>query len=709
MINLARKITSDSIIALAAFVLPALLFRPLQIYTLNQAAIDVPISNVLFFLIIACLFILLALLFLLLATKIRFHKKIAALLVTISFGAWLNYEIIWSQYSFDFSSQAIDWKSFGNFPYIELLLLLAAIGCSYIICYKWARITNLIAFSIIVFSVISLGMQLKLNPIASNYIYSVSQNNKDDIYGMSSELNIVHLFPDAIQLDIAKQVLLDNTALAKMFEGFVFYTDNTALFPSTAPSVPSVFRGKAHNLMTGYVPENVASQMDVDAYPVHLSNAGFRLDYASIAPLYCPGNYSSCLNVSFNDLRSRSYTSEEQQEKIGLALLFDLTLFRQVPLIIKKWIFNDGNWFFSDILSRKSNDVYRSHAPVLSEWAEMMRVNGARPSYKFYHWIGAHTPPQWNANCEYLGPQTPSRSAFYAQTECALKKISEYIEALKEKGIFDNTMIIISSDHGNAIEPLDVVGYRYNPDFQYRTLGHARTLLMIKPFASQGKLRYSSAQTSLIDIAPTILESLNINLEHEGVNVLDVAIPHRIRNYYKYNASSFTWSEVPVAFDLYEIIGNSNEWTSWRLNTFFPNSFAPTELSPTLNSDYTFMRGISGNGWVHGKELFLQISPQGDGPYEISFQLHIPEKIKDQLMQVYINGIAITDEITVNHIETPWFQTLSFCVNKNFVKNSNNLFRLSFSHAIRLNDSDQRYFSAILGNVLFRTSANCNN
>ena len=77
--------------------------------------------------------------------------------------------------------------------------------------------------------------------------------------------------------------------------------------------------------------------------------------------------------------------------------------------------------------------------------------------FKFIHVEGAHTPFLYNRNVEMLSEETDYNEAVAAAATMA----EAYIGKLKECGVYDNTVIIILSDHGYNPEPCDE--YPYNP------------------------------------------------------------------------------------------------------------------------------------------------------------------------------------------------------------------------------------------------------
>jgi len=75
----------------------------------------------------------------------------------------------------------------------------------------------------------------------------------------------------------------------------------------------------------------------------------------------------------------------------------------------------------------------------------------------------------------------------------------QYIAKLKSLGIYENALIILQGDHGSEIKPI------VNGEEIDVCLRRSAALLAIKPPAATGILKVSNTQTSILDIAPTIL------------------------------------------------------------------------------------------------------------------------------------------------------------------------------------------------------------
>jgi len=92
--------------------------------------------------------------------------------------------------------------------------------------------------------------------------------------------------------------------------------------------------------------------------------------------------------------------------------------------------------------------------------------------------------------------------------------VGRLLDAIKKLGLYDNSIIIITSDHGEELAERGHIGHRIK---LYQEMIHVP--LIIKPLGAQAKVveRY----VSLLDLAPTILKCVNLSMPDgiEGVPI----------------------------------------------------------------------------------------------------------------------------------------------------------------------------------------------
>jgi hypothetical protein len=100
-------------------------------------------------------------------------------------------------------------------------------------------------------------------------------------------------------------------------------------------------------------------------------------------------------------------------------------------------------------------------------------------------------------------------------------RVTRFLDRLRALGLYDDSLIVVSSDHGFALQPRGFTGDRPMPGTEPRSMqlstiaGSAMALLVIKPPHASGPLQISSAPTAITDIPATVLDVLGF--PHDAV------------------------------------------------------------------------------------------------------------------------------------------------------------------------------------------------
>ena len=149
------------------------------------------------------------------------------------------------------------------------------------------------------------------------------------------------------------------------------------------------------------------------------------------------------------------------------------------------------------------------------------------PFFYFIHFFDAHWP--------YLPPvpysETFKDNMYEGEVAYIDKYLGELFETLKQKGLYDDLLLIVFADHGEDLNGL------YSNDHGGEQLGHPEeeghgsllydatqmVPLMIKLPKKDNKVKIIDKQVRLVDITPTILEYLGINVEtgFNGVSLIN--------------------------------------------------------------------------------------------------------------------------------------------------------------------------------------------
>lgn len=672
----------------AALFLPLFLLTPLATFFVNPA-LDAA-SPGLVLAVFGLIGVLLTAGHTVLLIKLPAAKSRIATSITLALavGIYVQTWILSPYIDFDFTGDIIDWSELGSWPIWELLILASVLVTTLAAGYFLRAHVGLIAGLVLVAASVSAAGEIHRGITTYNTVTEHQPAEVDPgVYEFSSELNIIHLLPDALQSDVAAQILKDKPELAARLEGFVLFEANVGAFRSTAPTLPTLLNGEMYDLERGFVTSEVTEKIHEKSYVNDLQNAGFRTDFAASSPIACLKDADTCTHLPWSgDFHSRGYETAGHAWALDIALVTDLALFRQVPTVFKQPLYNSGEWRLSRLFATAFTDFTR-HAPVFDEWRENARVTDARPRYKWYHWIGVHAPHMWDAQCNYIGRQKNNPEIVTAQTECVLRRIADFADHLRTLDIYDESLIVISSDHGTSLPSRDIANYQNTSLLQPHQIGQARPLFMVKPFGRRGPLDFNDTPTHIIDHAPTILGAVELETDRfDGIDILNQPVAeNRTRDYHLYAHTPFRWGPEPVAYHQFRVHGDPRDWNNWLPVYLHVDRTPPRHIENILAPHVQpFIHGIGGRwgdaGRMRGRDFTAILRAEEETDHILTVHARLSREGNSRQIHFYANGQHQDNKQQLDGSHREW-QILDFCIPAEGVKTmADNLFHLRFEH-----------------------------
>ena len=218
-----------------------------------------------------------------------------------------------------------------------------------------------------------------------------------------------------------------------------------------------------------------------------------------------------------------------------------LGLFQASPNIIKQKIYDDGNWHDAgDGILVASMDACRAgDAFFRFAFTSGITTDAPRSTAKvFYtmlsHYMWHYAPDLKDGQPEIVADPYPATEGqlffvdgllpehYYAERHL-LRYLMIFFDQLKEAGIYDNTRIILVSDHGESDSPMVERTYNDGKEFPDGTVfqtapyapGRPHALLMVKEPHQRGELRISDAFMSSADVPTLALQGVGTSDEFE--------------------------------------------------------------------------------------------------------------------------------------------------------------------------------------------------
>ena len=194
----------------------------------------------------------------------------------------------------------------------------------------------------------------------------------------------------------------------------------------------------------------------------------------------------------------------------------------------------------------------------------LLELNNLKNKDRFF--LAVHfCLPHWPFLSAGIGKGTFGENGLLPENryELMLRKVDEQfkelLEGIRKRGLLDNSLIIVLSDHGESFYPFWGHGTNLKDPAQNRIV------LSVKPPNYETESKINKNIVSLVDIYPTVLSMLSLPLpsgyEMQGINMLDINnhIPRSIFletgfHLFHENGTGFTLNEmIEQGLEYYEV------------------------------------------------------------------------------------------------------------------------------------------------------------
>mgnify|MGYP004654691121 FL=1 len=362
-----------------------------------------------------------------------------------------------------------------------------------------------------------------------------------NLTNLSTSNNIFYFVVDRFDEEIAESTKEVHPTIYNELTGFTWFQDNISIYGHTFPAVCNMLTGAGFDasqkredyLDQAYKADNPLKELHEMGYDINI--------YTDLYYSYTGRNMPSYIS----NLEKGEYVIED---RFGLSFrMVQLSLFRSVPLFAK-WAFKDINSStcnsYSNYHSESAEVNYQTSnkgAKKLVDIKGFTKTNNKQ--FSFIHTEGAH-----NLEPDYSSSAITIPSVANA-TKNSFRVINSYLQKLKEYGLYKDSTIIITGDHGSAKNDLTP---RTSPTL---------TALFVKPAGvDSGELKISKAQTSHADIWATIHKSEGITSRfNSGKNVFDIGEGELRTRYYIWHTYSGATDEY-----IYKICGEGKNFDNWH-------------------------------------------------------------------------------------------------------------------------------------------------
>lgn len=458
-------------------------YEPLNIFAFNLEDFwfDIytffPIVLFQFFLI----FIILSILFIvlnLLNKKIYYFFLVCFFIGTVCFyiqGNLLSYSLP------IINGDWVDFDKFGTEKIISYILWISVAVITLVGLWKFKikkieKITFYISLLIIVMLSSSFLAIFSKEGFFEKKKYLIASN--ENYNEMSSNKNVIFFLVDAVDSKTFYNELEKLGNKEELFKNFTYFPDTLGGYPFTRNSIPLILSGKWYENKEDYG-EYLNDVYDNSSLFKELENNNYDINiYEEELNKYSGDNYKRFKNLKINaEVDITSLIKEELK----------VILYKYLPYQLK-WIAKadtlDMRNAVKDIDEKYfSKNNITNYKKITEEDFEIVDKN----NFKFIHLEGAHAPFRYDKDLNIV------KGSYESNVDSCITIIEAYINKLKSNNLYDNTAIIVLSDHGFNEEEIK----RQNP------------ILFIKGFDEHHDYNETDKKVSYEDLVDASIDLIN--------------------------------------------------------------------------------------------------------------------------------------------------------------------------------------------------------
>lgn len=501
-----------------------------------------------------------------LATKILATLLLAVLLLALSYTfIFVGDYGAMSFFIFDRPVIATDTQKLIDYIAIPTAIILALFA----IRYQRAIISaNKILSIVLVVSALFYASKAVLYVQKNAAFANLATKTSDKILDFAKEhSNILVLILDRADGYTMHQILSDEQRAH--FSGFVDFSNAISSGEDTLPTLASVIAGEyyvAYHINARQEPLAIAIAQGYANTLNSFHKAGFDtralLDFPT-DPAHLYPILDSTRNILFDSPYRGLYISQDTQA-LPLNQLISFGIFRLSTFKLRRDVYRRGAWLFIPAhLHTNRSQPYYALRPIseMKALAERTTANATAPTFTFIHNSITHNPYALNDQCSFDATDfgSPNDAVYglpeghYNSEKCALAWITQMLDRLKELGVYDNTQIFITADHGAQKTFLPTKSKHHIP-------------LFYKPLNAKGAMVQDSRLIANYDI-PTIFCA---NLKKGCPNVAPNILKHYPNNREIITFSTQGWrfedhkSNAFILNNFHKISGNIYEPKNWQ-------------------------------------------------------------------------------------------------------------------------------------------------
>ena len=368
------------------------------------------------------------------------------------------------------------------------------------------------------------------------------------LYEVAEEENVIVFVLDKYDGKYMEEVLNEEPDFLEPLEGFTYFPDAVAQFSRTYPAVTYMLTNKPFF----HTPEGenyYSWAFDGCSFWKGLTGKGYRLYFYEENASYIGGGAKE---QAVNYVEHGEVVKREISLKGCIRSIHNINFYRLMPYAFKDYFSYTEESIDSLVIANQvlQEEMYEmDDTEIKARLGDAgLKANGDGKAFRFIHMSGAHPPyyidrqgnrfekPKGLALEQYMG---------------SMRIVYDYLDELKKLGLYKNSTIVITADHGDNFESGEILPEKVN------------IILFIKPKGTSDEpFICSDKLAAQCDLLPTLGEVTGVLCGYEsGIDLMSdkTADEGRERLHYFHVVENTVQTSVRT----YKIKGSSLNFDNW--------------------------------------------------------------------------------------------------------------------------------------------------
>ncbi len=309
---------------------------------------------------------------------------------------------------------------------------------------------------------------------------------KTNQFEMSAEQNFIILLLDAVDEECFWQIWEQHPEYEAAMADFTFYDNAMTGYAYTDHALPLMLSGEWYEntepyedySMRVYRDAPIFNRLESEGYSLSLYDDELQFEVGTME-----GEFDNMTYIK-STLHDPQLFATRQLKMVGM---------KYAPYLLKPFCWFDPAKLGHQELAASSEElfVWKNKSFYDDIDSEEITFTDAK-RFKLFHLMGAHVPFYYD---RYLNETEDAD--YFSCIESSMTTTIAYLEKLKEAGVYDNSIILVCSDHGYNIS-----GNAVNtPQRDENASGRQHPILFIKGLNEHHDLQISGAPVSYEDLA----------------------------------------------------------------------------------------------------------------------------------------------------------------------------------------------------------------